>query len=210
MLYERPDLLHEILRKNTEAVIAYLNAQIAAGAQAVMVFDSWGGALSAAAYQEFSLAYATQVMAGITRSSEGRIVPRIFFTKGGGLWLESIAGCGADALGLDWTVDIGEAKRRVGSRVALQGNMDSSAKLARCSRVSPPTEAGPDTYSIWDTGYRNSPRPNGWKRSLTLSTAPHKARRAGSHCQARKFKNRACLFTEIMPSFAPCQCLDDT
>ncbi len=130
MLYQRPDLLHEILRKNTEAVIAYLNAQIAAGAQAVMLFDSWGGALSAAAYQEFSLAYARQVMAGIMRSSADRIVPRIFFTKGGGLWLESMAACGADALGIDWTIDIGAAKRRVGGLVALQGNMDPNVLFA--------------------------------------------------------------------------------
>jgi uroporphyrinogen decarboxylase len=124
MLYSRPDLLHAILEKNTAGVIAYLNAQIAAGAQAVMLFDTWGGALSEAAYREFSLAYATRVFAGLKRENEGRIVPRIFFTKGGGLWLEAMAGSGADALGLDWTINIAEAKRRVGGRVALQGNLD--------------------------------------------------------------------------------------
>jgi uroporphyrinogen decarboxylase len=124
MLYARPDLLHRILELNARSVTAYLNAQIAAGAQAVMVFDTWGGALSDAAYREFSLAYAKTVFAGVTRNAEGRVVPRIFFTKGGGLWLESMADSGADALGLDWTIDIGEARRRVGGRVALQGNMD--------------------------------------------------------------------------------------
>lgn len=124
MLYARPDLLHAILEKNAQSVVAYLNAQVAAGAQAVMLFDTWGGALSDAAYREFSLAYARKVFAGLARTAEGRTVPRIFFTKGGGLWLEAMAGCGADALGLDWTIDIGEARRRVGDRVALQGNMD--------------------------------------------------------------------------------------
>lgn len=124
MLYARPDLLHAILEKNAQSVVAYLNAQVAAGAQAVMLFDTWGGALSDAAYREFSLAYARKVFAGLARTAEGRTVPRIFFTKGGGLWLEAMADCGADALGLDWTIDIGEARRRVGDRVALQGNMD--------------------------------------------------------------------------------------
>jgi uroporphyrinogen decarboxylase len=124
MLYARPDLLHRILELNAQSVTAYLNAQIAAGAQAVMVFDTWGGALSDAAYRDFSLAYARQVFAGVTRTAEGRTVPRIFFTKGGGLWLEPMAEAGADALGLDWTIDIGAARSRVGDRVALQGNMD--------------------------------------------------------------------------------------
>jgi uroporphyrinogen decarboxylase len=130
MLYARPDLLHRILEVNAQAVTAYLNAQIAAGAQAVMIFDTWGGVLSDAAYREFSLAYATKALAGITRSAEGRTVPRILFTKGGGLWLEAMAEAGADALGLDWTVAIGDARRRVGHRVALQGNMDPMALFA--------------------------------------------------------------------------------
>jgi uroporphyrinogen decarboxylase len=124
MLYQRPDLLHAILEKNTQSVIAYLNAQIAAGAQAVMLFDTWGGTLSHAAYREFSLAYAARVMAGLTRTLDERIVPRIFFTKGGGLWLEPMADIGADALGLDWTISLAHAKQRVGHKVALQGNLD--------------------------------------------------------------------------------------
>lgn len=127
MLYARPDLLKRILAVNARAVSAYLNAQIAAGAQAVMVFDTWGGSLSDAAYREFSLAYAREALAGVTREAEGRKVPRILFTKGGGLWLEAMADAGADALGIDWQTDLGDARRRVGDRVALQGNMDPMA-----------------------------------------------------------------------------------
>ena len=129
MLYARPDLLHRLLDINARAVIAYLNAQIEAGAQAVMMFDTWGGALSHAAYQEFSLHYMQQVMQGLTRTSQGETVPRIVFTKGGGLWLESLAGIGCDALGLDWSVDIGAARARVGDKVALQGNLDPAVLL---------------------------------------------------------------------------------
>ena len=124
MMFQRPDLLHTILDKNTESVITYLNAQIEAGAQAVQLFDTWGGALSHHAYQTFSLPYAKRVMAGLKREHEGRVVPRIFFTKGGASWLESMAAIGADALGLDWTIQIGDAKKRVGHQVALQGNLD--------------------------------------------------------------------------------------
>src|SRR5687767_1740435 len=127
MLYARPDLLHRILAINAAAVTAYLNAQIAAGAQAVMVFDTWGGSLSDVAYREFSLRYSRQVLQGLTRTNDGRTVPRILFTKGGGLWLEDMADAGADALGVDWQTPLGEARRRVGSRVALQGNMDPMA-----------------------------------------------------------------------------------
>ena len=135
MLYSRPDLLHRILDVNAKAVIAYLNAQIAAGAQAVMVFDTWGGTLSDAAFEEFSLAYSRQVLAGGTREAEGRVVPRILFTKGGGLWLEDQAASGADALGIDWQTPLGEARRRVGARVALQGNMDPMALFGTTSAI---------------------------------------------------------------------------
>lgn len=124
MLYARPDLLHHILDITAQAVTAYLNAQIEAGAQAVMIFDSWGGALSHAAYQEFSLRYMNQILAGLKREHEGVRVPNILFTKGGGLWLESIMASGCDAIGLDWTIDIGEARRRTQDKVALQGNLD--------------------------------------------------------------------------------------
>ena len=130
MAYARPDLLHHILETNAQTVIQYLNAQIAAGAQAVMIFDSWGGALSHNAYVEFSLNYMQKIVAGLTKNAEGKKVPSIVFTKGGALWLEAQADIGADALGLDWTVDIGQARKRVGSQVALQGNLDPAILLS--------------------------------------------------------------------------------
>ena len=130
MLFQRPDLLHDILKKNSQSIIAYLNAQIDAGAQAVMLFDTWGGMLSHTAYQEFSLRYVRQIMSGLKRTADGRIVPRIFFTKGGGLWLESMVDCGADALAVDWTINLADAKRRVKGAVALQGNLDPSTLFA--------------------------------------------------------------------------------
>ena len=124
MAYARPDLLHHILETTAQTVIQYLNAQIAAGAQAVMIFDSWGGALSHNAYIEFSLNYMQKIVAGLTKNAEGKKVPSVVFTKGGALWLEAQSEIGADALGLDWTVDIGSARKRVGDKVALQGNLD--------------------------------------------------------------------------------------
>jgi uroporphyrinogen decarboxylase len=130
MLYSEPALLHRILAVTADAVTAYLNAQIEAGAQAVQIFDTWGGALTPAAFREFSLAYTERIIAGLTRERDGRRVPCIVFTKGGGQWLEAIASCGADAVGLDWTTDIGEARRRVGDRVALQGNLDPNILFA--------------------------------------------------------------------------------
>jgi uroporphyrinogen decarboxylase len=131
LLYDRPDLLHHLLAINARAVTTYLNAQIEAGAQAVMIFDTWGGSLSAAAYREFSLAYMQRIVAGLTRQHDGRVVPSIVFTKGGGLWLEDIAASGCDALGLDWTCDLGAARARVGAKVALQGNLDPMALFAQ-------------------------------------------------------------------------------
>ena len=127
MLYRRPELLHRILDTNARAVTEYLNAQIRAGAQAVQIFDSWGGILAHDAFQTFSLRYMRQIVDGLIREHEGRRVPVILFAKGGGLWLEQMADTGADALGLDWTCDIGHARGRVGSRVALQGNLDPAA-----------------------------------------------------------------------------------
>lgn len=124
MLYARPDLLHHILDINAQATQQYLNAQIQAGAQAVMLFDSWGGVLADGLFQQFSLAYTRKVVAGLIREHEGRQVPVVVFTKGGGLWIEDIAGCGCDAVGLDWTVNLGQARQRVGDAVALQGNLD--------------------------------------------------------------------------------------
>jgi len=130
MMYARPELLHRILGVNARAVAAYLNAQIAAGAQAVMIFDTWGGSLAHDAFAAFSLAYSRQVIASLTRTSGGRKVPVVLFTKGGGQWLEAMADCGADALGIDWQTDLGAARRRVGDRVALQGNLDPMALFA--------------------------------------------------------------------------------
>ena len=135
MLYARPDLLHRILEVNARAVAAYLNAQIEAGAQAVMVFDTWGGALADGAYQTFSLAYMRRVIDGLRRDHAGERVPSIVFTKGGGLWLEAIADSGCDAVGLDWTVNLGEARARIGDRCALQGNLDPMALFAAPEQI---------------------------------------------------------------------------
>lgn len=146
MLYQRPDLLHRLLAMNAQAVTSYLNAQIAAGAQAVMIFDTWGGALAAAAYEQFSLRYMTDVVRGLVRERDGRRVPSIVFTKGGGIWLEKIAACGADAVGLDWTTDLGEARRRVGDRVALQGNLDPAVLLTDPATVAREAEAALRAY----------------------------------------------------------------
>src|SRR5690606_17284883 len=127
MLYSRPDLVHRMLNVNAQSTALYLNAQIQAGAQAVMIFDSWGGVLADTLFQEFSLAYTRQVVQGLTREREGRRVPVIVFTQGGGMWLEDIAASGCDAVGLDWTVNLAQARRRTQDKVALQGNIDPMA-----------------------------------------------------------------------------------
>jgi len=130
MVYSQPELAHALLDKLAQSVTSYLNAQIRHGAQAVQIFDTWGGALSAEAYQQFSLKYMKQIVDGLIRDHDGRKVPVILFTKNGGLWLESMADTGCDALGLDWTINIGDARRRVGNKVALQGNMDPAVLYA--------------------------------------------------------------------------------
>jgi uroporphyrinogen decarboxylase len=135
MLYNQPQMLHRLLDVLADSVIAYLNAQIQSGAQAVQIFDTWGGALSHSAYLEFSLKYMDKIVKGLIRENEGRQVPVILFTKGGGQWLESMADTGATALGLDWTTDIGNARQRVGNKVALQGNMDPSILYASPERI---------------------------------------------------------------------------
>jgi uroporphyrinogen decarboxylase len=144
MLYGRPDLMHRILDINAQAVAAYLNAQIDAGAQAVMVFDSWGGVLADGAFQRFSLAYTQRVVQALKREAEGRRVPVIVFTKGGGPWLEEIAAIGADVVGLDWTVNLGRARAAVGSRVALQGNLDPNVLFA------PPEAVAREAVAVLD------------------------------------------------------------
>jgi uroporphyrinogen decarboxylase len=130
LMYARPDLMHRVLAVTADAVAQYLNAQIAAGAQAVMVFDSWGGVLADGDFQTFSLAYTRRVLAQLARQHAGQQVPRIVFTKGGGLWLDEIAASDVDAVGLDWTVHLGTARERVGHRVALQGNLDPAVLFA--------------------------------------------------------------------------------
>ena len=140
LLFNDPALMHELLAINARVVTAYLNAQIAAGAQAVMIFDTWGGMLSTRDYEAFSLPYMAQIVQGLTRTAEGRRVPNVLFTKGGGQWLEKMAATGCDALGLDWTVDLYQARQRVGAKVALQGNMDPGLLSANPTRIR--TEVG--------------------------------------------------------------------
>ncbi|KXX64706.1 uroporphyrinogen decarboxylase [Marichromatium gracile] len=135
MMFDRPDLLHRLLTKVADSVTSYLNAQIARGAQAAMIFDTWGGALAPAHYREFSLAYMKRVMDGLTREAEGRRVPVILFTKNGGQWLADMADTGCDALGVDWTTDLADARRMVGDRVALQGNLDPCTLYASPERI---------------------------------------------------------------------------
>jgi uroporphyrinogen decarboxylase len=130
MLYARPELMHRLLAVTADAVAQYLNLQIEAGAQAVMVFDSWGGVLADGAFQAFSLAYTERVLQQLKREHDGARIPAVVFTKGGGLWLEQIAACGADVVGVDWTVNLGAARVRVGDRVALQGNLDPHVLFA--------------------------------------------------------------------------------
>ncbi|MEA3149283.1 MAG: uroporphyrinogen decarboxylase [Gammaproteobacteria bacterium] len=130
MMYESPAVLHRMLDVLARSTILYLNAQIAAGAQAVMLFDTWGGVLTPAQYEEFSLRYMAQVIDAVTRDADGRRVPRIVFTKGGGAWLAKIAAIGCDAVGVDWTTDLRAAREAVGGKVALQGNLDPSALFA--------------------------------------------------------------------------------
>ncbi len=135
MLMATPELMHELLEKITLSVIDYLNAQIRAGVQVVQIFDTWGGVLSPHAYQKFSLHYMHKILQGLLREHDGRRVPVIVFTKNGGLWLEKIASIGSDCVGLDWTINISEARTRIGSQVSLQGNMDPSVLYAAPARI---------------------------------------------------------------------------
>ncbi|MBT0728411.1 uroporphyrinogen decarboxylase [Rosenbergiella australiborealis] len=135
MMYAEPATLHLMLDKLAESVTSYLNAQIKAGAQSVMIFDTWGGVLTGRDYLEFSLHYMHKIVDGLIHENEGRRVPVTLFTKGGGQWLEQIADTGCDAIGLDWTTRIDEARQRVGHRVALQGNMDPSILYAQPARI---------------------------------------------------------------------------
>lgn len=153
MLYSRPDLMHRILDINAKAVTAYLNAQIDAGAQAVMIFDSWGGALADGAYQTFSLRYMQQILAGLLREKDGVRIPAVVFTKGGGIWLDQMADIGADALGLDWTVNLGTARALVGDRVALQGNLDPAILFAAPDQIAAEVERSLTAYGTPSNGH---------------------------------------------------------
>ena len=158
MLFDRPDLMHKLLDTTAQSVISYLNAQVDAGAQALMIFDTWGGNLSPRDYKEFSLRYMAQIVDGLKRESEGRKVPVILFTKGGGQWLEDMADTGCDGLGLDWTCSIDQARKRVGDRVALQGNMDpcvlySSPERIRAEVATILADYGKGTGHIFNLGH---------------------------------------------------------
>ena len=141
---------------NADSVAAYLNAQIDAGAQAVMVFDSWGGVLADGAFQSFSLAYTARVLAQLKRHHDGQDIPRIVFTKGGGLWLEQIASIGADVVGLDWTVNLAKARAAVGAQVALQGNLDPNVLFA------PPAAVQAEAIKVLDSFGRPQRADGGW------------------------------------------------
>ncbi|MDN3919622.1 uroporphyrinogen decarboxylase [Roseateles violae] len=146
LMYARPDLMHRILQVNADAVAQYLNAQIEAGAQAVMLFDSWGGVLADGMFQRFSLDYSKRVLAQVKTEHEGKRIPRILFTKGGGLWLDQIAEAGADVVGLDWTMNLGQARARVGDQVALQGNLDPNVLFAPPEAVREQVRAALDSF----------------------------------------------------------------
>ena len=156
LLYSRPDLMHRILDVNAQSVIAYLNAQIDAGAQAVMIFDSWGGVLADGAFQRFSLDYTRRVVQGLRREKDGQRIPVIAFTKGGGPWLDEIAACGADVVGLDWTVNLAQARARLASRVALQGNLDPNVLFA------PPEVVAREAVAVLDAFGRPQRADGGW------------------------------------------------
>jgi uroporphyrinogen decarboxylase len=156
MLYSRPDLMHHMLAINADSVAAYLNAQIDAGAQAVMVFDSWGGVLADGAFQTFSMSYTARVLSQLKRNGpNGETIPRIVFTKGGGLWLQEMGSLDCDVLGLDWTVNLGQARALVGGAEyaagtsgpgkALQGNIDPNVLFA------PPAQIGPEVARVLDS-----------------------------------------------------------
>jgi uroporphyrinogen decarboxylase len=158
MLFDAPAVLHTLLDVLARAVTLYLNAQIAAGAQAVMVFDTWGGVLTPRDYQAFSLRYLQEIVHGLTRSAEGRCVPVILFTKNGGQWLEAMAATGCDALGVDWTTDLRAARARVGTQVALQGNMDPAVLYAGPERIRAEVAAvldsfGPGNGHVFNLGH---------------------------------------------------------
>lgn len=158
MMYENPGALHRLLDILARSVVAYLNAQIEAGAQAVMIFDTWGGVLSPQTYRSFSLDYMRQIVSGLKRRHDGQTIPVTLFTKGGAQWIEAIADSGCDAVGLDWTINIDEAKRRIGDKVALQGNLDpcllyASPETIRAAVRDVITRYGADPGHVFNLGH---------------------------------------------------------
>ncbi len=182
MLYDQPAILHRLLDVLAKSVTVYLNAQIAAGAQAVMIFDTWGGALTPRDYQAFSLDYMKRIVAGLTREHDGRRVPVILFTKNGGQWLETMADSGCDALGVDWTTGLDEARRRVGERVALQGNMDPSVLYASPDRIRDEVDVilaayGSGTGHVFNLGHGIHQRINPDHVAVLVDTVHERSRR---------------------------------
>lgn len=165
MAYDTPEIVHALLAKLTQSVISYLNGQILAGAQAIQIFDTWGGNLASNAYLEFSLNYMQRIVDGLIKEHEGRSIPIILFTKNGGQWLEAMANTGATALGLDWTCDLGEARARVGEKVALQGNMDPSVLYANSQAITQEVERilasyGEGSGHVFNLGHGITPEVN--------------------------------------------------
>ncbi|MES2974314.1 MAG: uroporphyrinogen decarboxylase [Pseudomonadota bacterium] len=157
MMYQRPDLMHKMLAINADAVAAYLNAQIEAGAQAVMVFDSWGGVLADGAFQQFSMAYTARVLAKLKKEHDGARIPRIVFTKGGGLWLDEMNTLDCDVLGLDWTVNLAKARAQVGGQKALQGNIDPNVLFAQPGQIRTEVARVLDSFGTPHTGEGTGP-----------------------------------------------------
>nr|WP_315238850.1 uroporphyrinogen decarboxylase [uncultured Albidiferax sp.] len=157
MLYSRPDLMHRMLQVNADAVAAYLNAQIVAGAQAVMIFDSWGGVLADGAFQQFSLAYTQQVLKQLKTEHNGQRIPRLVFTKGGGLWLDEMAGLDCEVLGLDWTVNLAKARAQVGHSKALQGNIDPNVLFAPPAQIAAEVERVVNSFGVPHQGAGTGP-----------------------------------------------------
>jgi uroporphyrinogen decarboxylase len=175
MMYEAPHDLHRLLGILAKATIVYLNAQIAAGAQAVMVFDTWGGVLTPAQYEEFSLHYMAEIVAALTKQSDGRRVPNIVFTKGGGAWLPKMAKIGCDALGVDWGTDLKSARAAVADRVALQGNLDPSALFAGPDKLREETlrvlqSYGPGPGHVFNLGHGITPEVDPERVALLIKT----------------------------------------
>ncbi|MBB1073135.1 uroporphyrinogen decarboxylase [Rhodoferax sp. 4810] len=182
MLFDQPALLHSLLHKVAETVTQYLNAQIAHGAQAVMVFDTWGGVLSPSDFREFSLRYMAQIVDGLTREADGRRVPVILFAKGGGQWLGDMAATGCDALGVDWTLDLADARKIVQDRVALQGNIDPCTLYASPARIRDAVAAVLASYGhgsghVFNLGHGIHPDANP-EHAAALVAAVHELSRA--------------------------------